>query len=259
MVGDPLHPVARVSEEILRCGLDEVDPLGHRQREKTDESHVVVERKPGDHHLTRAELRRLARRVEVGRQDAIGDHHTLRFARRPARVLQDHEPVGIMRWEFERITARHVGRAGHHRLHRLDGRVAFDRGVEGGQLVVDQHELGVAVTNAGSGRLDEHIERTHPHRERQHHRREPGEPAAADDRHQVAAGRAQHGDVVTRHEPFRLERCGNGTSLVVDLIPANVHRLAVGHHRVADESDSSTRARGCFESCDGRVEHGDSR
>ncbi len=83
------------------------------------------------------------------------------------------------------------GAPGQHGTHRLDRRIAGDGFVERGELVVDQHQLGVAVADPGTRRVDELVERAHPHREREHHRRDAGQPATAHDRHQLPAGRAR--------------------------------------------------------------------
>ena len=97
------------------------------------------------------------------------------------------------------------------------------------------------MADSGSGRVDELVERPHPHRERQHHRGDAGQPATAHDRDQLSAGRAEHGDVVTGQQTLGLERCGDRTGLVVDLPPRHVDR-AVGGDGVADEPDAGAES-----------------
>ena len=127
VVGEPLHPVARVGEEVLRRRLHEVDALGHRHREEPDQAHVVVQRQPRHEQLLVAHLGRLGQRIDVGAQHPVGDHHALGFARRTARVLQDHQTLGIVRGKLQRVARRHVGRTGHDAAHRQDRRVARRR------------------------------------------------------------------------------------------------------------------------------------
>ena len=61
--------------------------------------------------------------VDVRREHPVGDHHALRLARRAARVLQDHEALGIGRRDLERVAAGHARRAGQHAAERCDRRV----------------------------------------------------------------------------------------------------------------------------------------
>ena len=91
--------------------------------------------------------------------------------------------------------------------------VAVGGDVEVGEQVVDEHELGVTVTDPTAGALDEHVERTHPHGQRQDHRRGTRHPASPHDRHQVAAGGPEYRDVVTGHDPERLEGRPDGTGV----------------------------------------------
>jgi hypothetical protein len=252
VVRQPLHPVARSREEVLRGGLHEVDALGHRQCEEPDEAHVVVQRQPRDHHVVvGGQLGGDGAGVDVGAEHPVGDHHALRLARRTARVLQDHQPFGVVRRYLQGVAAGDVGRSGHDALHRQGRRIALDGGVERCELVVDQDELGVTVADPGAGRVDEHLERAHPHRQRQHHRREARHPAPAHDRHQVAAGRTEDRDVIAGNEAARLERGADGTCIVVDLTPADLDRAVVGHRRT-DEGDRGVGVGGAFEPDDGR-------
>ena len=129
-----------------------------------------------------AELGRGARGVDVGGQHPVGDHHALRLAGRAARVLQDDEPLGIVRRDLQPLAAGRGRGARQHRAHRLDRRITAVRVVERGEQLVDQQQLGVAVADAAARPLDERVERAHPHRQRQHHAGEAGQPAALDDR-----------------------------------------------------------------------------
>ena len=94
--------------EVLRGRLHEVDTLGHRERQEPDEAHVVVQRQPRDHRLADAQLGGLAAGVDVRRQHTVGDHHALRLARRTAGVLEDDEPLRVVRGQFERSPRRDV-------------------------------------------------------------------------------------------------------------------------------------------------------
>ena len=145
------------------------------------------------------------------------------------------------------------GAPGSTDAHRGDRRVARRGLVERRQHVVDQHELGVAVADAGPRRLDERLQRPHAHRQREHHRGDPGHPAAADDRHQATAGRPEDGDVVAGAEPAGLEGGADDAGLVVELAPRHELRLAVGHHRGADEAHAGPRVRRLLESLDRRL------
>ena len=252
IVGDPLHPVAGMRHEVLWGGLHQLDPLGHRQRQEPDQSHVVVERQPRHHRLLGHELGRLAAGVDVGRQHPVGDHHALRFARRSTRVLQDHQPFRVVLGHLQPVTGGHVRGTWQHRTDRFDRGIAGGRLVERGELVVDQHQLGVTVADPGPGRVDELVQRSHPHRQWQHHRCDTGQPTAAHDRHQLAAGRTEHGDVVARQQALGLEGGPNGTRLVVDLAPRDVHR-SIGRNRMSHEVDARARVGSVFEAFDRRL------
>ncbi len=232
-------------------GLHEIDAGRHRQRQEADQTHVVVEREPRHHHLALAEHRRLAAGVEVGGEHSVGDHDPLGLAGRAARVLQDDQPLRVGTGDLEPVARRDVGRPGEDRPHRLDRRVARRRRVERRQLLVDQHQLGVAVADAGPGRVDELLERAHPHRQGQHHRRNAGHPAAADDRHQLAAGRSQHGDVIAGEHAPRLQCGTHGAGVVVDLAPRHELR-AIGRHRVTHEAHAGAGIGGALEPLDRR-------
>ena len=97
--------------------------------------------------------------------------------------------------------------------------------VERGEQVVDQDELGVAVADAGPGRVDERLQRAHPHRQRQDHRGDAGHPAAADRRDQAAARRAEDRHVVAGAEAPGLQGGADGPGLVVELAPRHERRL----------------------------------
>ena len=119
VVGDPLHPVAGVGEEVLRRGLHERGARRHRDREEPDQAHVVVQRQPRHHDVVAATSPAAsAAGVDVRRQHPVGDHHALRLAGRAARVLQDDEPLGVGRRHLQAVAARHAGRAGQHGAHR---------------------------------------------------------------------------------------------------------------------------------------------
>ena len=209
----------------------------------------MIERQPGHHRFARLDLGGVQRCVDVGRQHTIGDHDALRLAGRSARVLQDDQALGVVVRQFEAIAVRHVGCARQDRPHRFDRRVALDGGVEVGELVVDQHELRVAVPDAAAGALDECVERPHSHREGQHHRRDAGQPAAAHDGHQLSTGRPEHGDVVAGQQPLGLQRSADCTSVVVNLAPGDHRRATVGvevsaEHRRTDEADAGAEVGG---------------
>ena len=150
------------------------------------------------------------------------------------------------------ITGGHVRGTWQHRADRFDRRIAGGRLVERGELVVDQHQLGVTVADPGPGRVDELVQRSHPHRQGQHHRGDTGQPTAAHDRHQLAAGRTEHGDVVARQQALGLEGGPNGTRLVMDLAPRDVHR-PIGRNRMSHEVDARAGVGSVFEAFDRRL------
>ena len=197
----------------------------------------MIQRQPRHHDLLRTEFGRGARCIDVRGEDSVGDHHALRFARRAARVLQDHQPLRIVRRNLQSV-ARRIARARHHRRHQLDRRVARTGLVERGEGVVDQYELRVAMLNPAAGALDEGLQRRHSHRQRQHHARDPAQPAALDDRHQWAARRAQDRDVIARHEAASLQCRPDGAGLVVDLAPRDETGPSRRRHGRADETDT---------------------
>ncbi len=235
-VADPLHPVARLGQEVLRRGLNQLAPVGHRDRQEPDQAHVVVQGQPRHHHLGLVELGSGTRGIDVGGQDTVGDHHALGLAGRAAGVLQDDEPLGIVRRDLQLISRRRGRRAGQHACHQFDRRIAGGVLVEGGQQLVDQDELGIAVADATPGRIDEGVERTHPHRQRQHHAGDAGQPAPLDDRDQLPRGRTEDRDVVAGDQPTGLQGGADDSGLVVDLPPWN-ERIAFGRrHRRPDET-----------------------
>ena len=137
--------------------------------------------------------------------------------------------------------------AAHDGGHRHERRVARRRLVERGQQIVDQHDLCPPMTDAGAGRLDEHLERAHAHRQRQHHARRADQPAALDDRDQRPARRPEDGDVVARHDAARLQRGADGSGLVVQLRPRD-RRVAVrGDDGRTDEMNTGRPISGCLQ------------
>ena len=179
---------------------------------------------------------RITARVDIGGEDAIGDHHAFGLAGRAARVLQDDEPLRIGSRYLQAIAARHAGSTRQYRRHRGDRWITRPRLVERRELVVDQHELGVAVADARPGRGDEALQRTHAHRKREHHGRHSGHPAATHDGDQCSAGRAEDGDMVTGHQAAGLQCRADGPRLVMELAPGDVAGSAIDRHRRADEA-----------------------
>ena len=114
------------------------------------------------------------------------------------------------------------GRTARQRLRRRVARRRLRR--RRAKSVVDEQQLGVAVADARPCRGDELVERAHAHRQRQHHRGQPGQPAAADGGDQRPARRPEHGDVVARDQAARLQGGGDGACLVVDLPPRDRDR-----------------------------------
>ena len=98
-------------------------------------------------------------------------------------------------------------------------------------------------------RLDELLERAHAHRQRQHHRRRAGQPAALDGGDQRPAGRAEDGHVVAGRDAPGLEGGADGPGLVVELRPrtrsrpsgpvteAPTSRMPVGWPRALEPAD----------------------
>ena len=138
VVADPLHPVARLGHEVLRGRLHQLHTVGHRDGEEPDQTHVVVQREPTDHHLVAVELRRLTGCIDVGAKHPVRDHHSLGLTGGAARVLQDDQTLRIVRREFETFAAHRTDATGQHRRHRLDLWVAGGRLVERGEHVVDE-------------------------------------------------------------------------------------------------------------------------
>ena len=99
----------------------------------------------------------------------VREHHALGLGGRPARELQDDEPLGVVGRDAPALRRRGCPAPAAPTSSGSDRRVAGHRLEERGQLVVDQQELGVAVADAGPGRLDELLDRAQPHRQRQHH------------------------------------------------------------------------------------------
>ena len=220
-VGDPLHPVARVGQEVLRRGL-------HERRRRVV---IGIARKPtrpmswysGSHETITSsghELGRLAAGVDVRRQHAVGDHHALRLARRAARVLQDHEPLGVGRRDLEarRRSARRARRAAPRRSARSAGRRAPPRRTRragrrsarawrrrgGCGPRVDSTNASSEPIRIGSGSTIEAMPAIQ-------------QPRMIGD--QRAARRPEDGDVVAGHEAPGLQRRADGAGLVVDLAP----------------------------------------
>ncbi len=130
------------------------------------------------------------------------------------------------------------------------GGVALDRLVERGELVIDQQQLGVAVLHTGAGRQHELLERPHPHRQRQHHRRRTGQPAAAHDRDQRPARGPEDRHVVAGDQPARLQCRADDPRLVVDLPPRDVHRQSTLGDGGADEPDAGRPIGGRLQALD---------
>ena len=210
----------------------------------------------GNHDTNRlviAQFGRFGQRIDVGAQDPIGDHHALGFARRTARVLQDHEALGIVGWDLQRIARGDVRRTGHDAPHRQDRWIARLGDVEVGEQIVDQHELGVAVTDTTSGALDEDVERPHPHRQRQNHRgqRPPSSiPARWSSGRgwsdpESPRGRRARGTSAWSAAPT--ERASSWICRQLD-----VHRAFCCGHRRPDERHPGARVGSELESLDGR-------
>ena len=175
----PLHPVAGVGQEVLGGGLDEVDPVEHGDAEAADQPHVVVEGQPGHEDVVVARARPPRRRRRCWRR-APGPGSSRPWARcvDPLVYCRMTSRSGSSARDLERFGPGVAG-AGQHR--RPAGRVGGSPGtglVERGQQVVDQDQLGVAVADAGPGRLDEGVERAHAHRQGQHHAT-PRRPASS--------------------------------------------------------------------------------
>ena len=236
VIADPLHPVTRVGHEILRCRLNKLASVGHRNREKSDQSHVVIERQPRHHDLVGTKLRRSARSIDIRGEYPIGDHHAFGFAGRAAGVLQDHQALWIVGRNLKAL-ARRIARTGHDCCHWLDRWVARTRLVKRRQRIVDENKLCVAVLNATASALDKCIERCHPHRERQHHAGDAAEPTPLDDGHERAAGGSEDCYMVAGHEPAGLQCCTNCAGFVVDLTPRNKARLVGGGDRSTYKAD----------------------
>jgi len=223
--------------------LHKLTTVGHRNRQKSDQAHVVIQRQPRDHHLVGTELRGGARRIDVCGEYPIGNHHAFRFARGTAGVLQDHQSLWVVGRNLKSL-ARRIAKARHDRSHWLNRRIARTRLVERGQGVVDENKLCIAVLNATASALDKCIERCHSHRQRQHHAGDTTEPTALDDGHQCATRGAKDCHVVARHETASLKCGANSASLVVNLAPRNKARL-VGRGDRSTYKANPRRTVGC--------------
>ena len=214
-----------------------VAPRRHRDRQAADEAHVVVQRQPRDEDLVaRARCRRpRSRRRRWPMSTRSGIITPFGSLVEPLVYCRITSRSGSGAGTSRRSPLGTPGAPGQHRADRDDRRVARRRLVERGQQVVDQHELGVAVADAGPGRLDERLQRAHAHRQRQHHRGDAGHPAAADGRDQAAAGRPEDGDVVAGAEAPGLQGGADGAGLVVELAPR--------HERAARRRASPRRRR----------------
>ncbi len=220
-VADPLHPVRRVGHEVLRCRLHQLDALRHRQGEEPDQSHVVVQRQPRHHHLVGRELGGFADGVDVGAQDAVGDHHALRLARR-ARLV------------YCRMTSR-SGSSGGSSARRPTGRPARPGaptpigsigGSPGAGLVERRRADRRSSTSLASPwRMRARVPSMNASSEPIRIGRGstmmamPANQQPLDDRDQLAARRPEDRDVIAGHEPSRLQRGADGAGLVVDLRP----------------------------------------
>ena len=157
VLGDPLHPVAGMGEEVLRGGQHEIDAEAHRRGQEPDQSHVVIQREPRHHDVVVVELGGGGDGVEVRSEHAVGDHHALGLAGGPARVLQNDEALRIG-CRLDMGIGRQPGGARLDRRQRDRGWVARHRFVERRQLVVDHEQPGVAVPDPSPGRRDELLE-----------------------------------------------------------------------------------------------------
>ncbi len=185
-------------------------------------------------------------------EHAVGDHHALGFAGRTAGVLQNDQPFGVMRGNLQRVSRWHVRCTGHDALHRHDRRIALCSHVEVSEQIVDQQQLRVAVQDPPTGAVDEHVERTHAHRQWQHHGGETRHPAPSDDGDQLAARWPEDRHVVARHQASCLQGSTHRSCVVVDFAPADLLRSGLGGHRRTNEGDARTRVGREFESLDGR-------
>jgi hypothetical protein len=206
-------------EEVLRCGLHQVDAHRHRRAERSHQTHVVIERQPRHHHaVVHGDPGRFGQRVEIRAEYAIGNHHALGLARGTTRVLQDHKPFRVG------FGDAHVVGSSEQIAERYERRVFRRRRVEAGEGIVDQKQLGVTVQDAGARLRHKVIERSHTHRQRQHHRGGTGEPARLDRSDQLPRRWAENCNVIARLDSSRLKRRGDASSIVVQLRP---HHLVV--------------------------------
>ena len=85
----PLHEGLRRQEHGRQGAVDGAD-------RHADQAHIVVHRQPADGAVRRrrSDARRPAERVDVRRQIAMGDDHTLRRRGRPRRELHERDVVG---------------------------------------------------------------------------------------------------------------------------------------------------------------------
>ena len=241
-----------MSKKVLWSRRDQVDALRHRQSEEADQPHVVVQGKPGDHLVPRRQFCGIATGIDIRAEHTVWDHDALGLAGGTARVLQNHEAFGIRRRSLESVAWRGFWGPRQYDPHRFERWIACRRHVEVGEQVVNQHDFRIAVTDSRPGILDEDVQRTHPHRQRQDHRRQPGQPAPSDDRHEFAAGRTKNRHMISRHQTPGLQRGADNTCFVVDLIPADGNRTGHPHHRLAYEPNSRAGVGGKFQALNSR-------
>lgn len=238
MIGNPLHPAGRSGQEVLRGGLHQVAPGGHRDRQQADQAHVVVQRQPRDEGLVVDQAARLAAGVEVGADRPVGQHHALGLGGRSGGELQHRQGVGVLRGS-DPVCGIDLGRLGDQLLQHSEGRVVVGAFDKGGELVVDQHQGAVGGGDAAAGLVDERFDRSEAHRQGQHHQASTGQPGGLDGGDQGPGGGPQDGHVGSgRHTTclqHRRQRAGGGVGLpqVVVSYPSGVARVSVAPLRAA--------------------------
>ena len=92
-------------------------------------------------------------------------------------------------------------------------------GTKIGQLRVDEHDGGVCVGDASTRRLDELVDRTESHGQREHRERGPREPRGLDRSDECSGRRAEDRDGAPGSDVARLERGRERAGFVVEPCP----------------------------------------